>query len=187
MKENKAITNNSNITPICPAAGADPVGLAGSFSPEDAIKLDNQLCFPLYAAAREVIKYYRPILDDIDLTYTQYIAMMVMWESKAISVKEMGEKLFLDSGTLTPVLKALEKKGMITRNRSKEDERVLIVEITKEGEALKEKALAVPEAMQGCIDLPQEELLQLKYLLEKALIHMDLNTNLPSSEKETSL
>ena len=169
MKENKAITNNSNITPICPAAGADPVGLAGSFSPEDAIKLDNQLCFPLYAAAREVIKYYRPILDEIDLTYTQYIAMMVMWESKAISVKEMGEKLFLDSGTLTPVLKALEKKGLITRNRSKEDERVLIVEITKEGEALKEQALQVPGKIASCISLDPQEAMELYRILYKIL------------------
>ena len=91
----------------------------------DALKLDNQLCFPLYAASREVIKRYHPYLSALDLTYTQYIAMMVLWEAKKLTVKELGKKLFLDSGTLTPVLKSLESKGYIVRSRSKEDERAL--------------------------------------------------------------
>ena len=109
----------------------------------DALKLENQLCFPLYAASREVIKRYYPFLDAIDLTYTQYIAMMVFWEEKEISVKELGHRLFLDSGTLTPLLKCLEAKGLVTRSRSLDDERVVIARITEEGEALKEKAEAL--------------------------------------------
>ncbi|MBQ6931610.1 MAG: MarR family transcriptional regulator, partial [Clostridia bacterium] len=104
----------------------------------DCIRLENQLCFPIYAASREIVKRYRPFLDELDLTYTQYIAMMVFWEEKKINVKHLGEKLFLDSGTLTPVLKSLEAKGFVSRYRSKEDERILTVEITPEGEALKE-------------------------------------------------
>ena len=115
----------------------------------ESLKLKNQICFPLYAASREVIKQYRPFLDELNLTYTQYIAMMVFWEEKKISVKDLGKKLFLDSGTLTPVLKSLEAKGFISRSRSAEDERVLIAEITDEGEALREQAKSVPENVSG--------------------------------------
>ena len=98
----------------------------------DSLKLENQICFPLYAASREIVKQYHPFLTEIDLTYTQYITLMVLWEEKKISVKELGQKLFLDSGTLTPVLKTMESRGLITRKRSEKDERVLIVEITTE-------------------------------------------------------
>ncbi len=94
------------------------------------LKLERQLCFPLYACSREVIKKYRPFLDAVGLTYTQYVAMMVFWEMQSVSVKELGERLYLDSGTLTPVLKHLEQKGYITRRRSAEDERVLIASLT---------------------------------------------------------
>ena len=135
----------------------------------DALKLENQLCFPLYAASREVIKRYYPFLDAIDLTYTQYIAMMVLWEEKEISVKELGHKLFLDSGTLTPLLKCLEEKGLITRSRSLDDERVVIARVTEEGEALKERASVVPKQMAGCIRLEPEEAKQLYGLLYKLL------------------
>lgn len=135
----------------------------------DVLKLENQLCFPLYAASREVIKQYRPSLDALDLTYTQYITMMVMWEDRQISVKELGNKLFLDSGTLTPVLKSLESKGLITRKRSAEDERVLIATLTVEGEELKEKALQVPQAVAGCMKLEPEEGAELYRLLYKIL------------------
>ena len=123
----------------------------------DALKLENQICFPLYACAREVVKKYRPYLDEIDLTYTQYIAMMVFWEKGKCSAKELGEKLYLDSGTLTPVLKSLEKKGFVKRVRSTEDERLLMVEITKEGEALKERAADIPRKVAGCVDLEAEK------------------------------
>ena len=103
------------------------------------------------------------------MTYTQYIAMMVLWEHKKLTVKELGEYLYLDSGTLTPLLKTMEKKGWVERNRSKEDERVLNVTITKQGEALREQALSVPEQMAGCVHLKQEEIAQLYQLLYKIL------------------
>ena len=135
----------------------------------DCLKLENQLCFPLYACSKEVVKRYRPFLDAINLTYTQYIAMMVFWEHKIHSVKELGEKLYLDSGTLTPVLKSLEAKGYVKRYRSPADERVLLVELTEEGEALKEKAVEVPAMMTGSVKLSDEEAAQLRGLLSKVL------------------
>lgn len=135
----------------------------------EALRLENQLCFPLYAASREIIKQYRPYLDALDLTYTQYIAMMVFWEERKLSVKELGKKLFLDSGTLTPVLKSLESKGYVIRSRSKEDERVLDVEITEKGEALKEQAVSIPQSVAGCVKLDREEAMQLYQLLYKVL------------------
>lgn len=139
----------------------------------DALKLENQLCFPLYAASREIIKRYHPYLTELGLTYTQYIAMMVLWADEKISVKELGQKLFLDSGTLTPVLKSLEEKGYVTRRRSSEDERVLIVEITLAGEELKERAVSVPGKIAGCVSLDPEEAMQLYGLLYKILDSVD--------------
>lgn len=135
----------------------------------DGLKLENQLCFPLYAAAREVIKQYRPHLDAIGLTYTQYITMMVFWEEKKINVKELGRKLFLDSGTLTPVLKSLEAKGYVRRYRASTDERVLLVEITEKGETLKEQAVTVPAKVADCLHMQPEEAIQLYQLLYKVL------------------
>lgn len=135
----------------------------------DALKLDNQVCFPLYAAAREVIKMYRPFLDEIGITYTQYVTMMVLWEEKSVSVKELGKRLYLDSGTLTPVLKSLEAKGFVKRYRSREDERVLIAEITPEGESLRDRALAVPGEVASCVRLEKEDLTALYGLLYKLL------------------
>ncbi|MBQ2663400.1 MAG: MarR family transcriptional regulator [Clostridia bacterium] len=123
----------------------------------DTLKIENQLCFPLYAASREIIKRYKPHLDKLDLTYTQYITMMVIWEKRSISVKELGEVLFLDSGTLTPVLKKLEAKGYITRHRSEKDERVLIVSVTDEGTRLRDEALTVPQAVGRCVRLGKDE------------------------------
>lgn len=135
----------------------------------DSLKLKNQLCFPLYACSREIIKKYNPLLKEIDLTYTQYIAMMVFWEHKKMSVKELGQLLFLDSGTLTPVLKSLEAKGLVVRSRSSEDERVLLVEITEKGEALKDKAVSVPTEVGRCVKLEPEEYKELYRLLYKLL------------------
>ena len=135
----------------------------------DSLKLSNQLCFPLYACAKEVVRMYKPFLDEIDLTYTQYITMMVMWEKKHVSVKELGEMLFLDSGTLTPVLKKLEQKGYVSRARSKEDERVLDVTLTELGEVLKDKALEVPRQMSACVRLEPEEAVTLQKILNKLL------------------
>ena len=135
----------------------------------DVLKLENQLCFPLYAASREIIKCYRPHLEKLDLTYTQYVAMMVFWEQKQISVRDLGKRLFLDSGTLTPVLKSLEATSYVKRYRCPEDERVLIVEITPEGEALREQALEVPGKVACCVKLAPEESLQLYTLLYRLL------------------
>lgn len=111
------------------------------------IKLENQLCFPLYALSREIIKLYKPILDEFNLTYTQYIAMLVMWEDEKITFKDLGKKLHLDSGTLTPVLKKLESMELITKYRTKEDDRVVMVELTEKGRELKDHILEVPEKM----------------------------------------
>ena len=135
----------------------------------ESLKLGNQLCFPLYACSKEIIRKYKPYLDDIDLTYTQYITMMVLWEKKTVNVKTLGECLYLDSGTLTPVLKKLESKGYITRVRSSEDERNLVVTITEEGEALKERAVHIPSEMGTCVKLSQEEAKILYNLLYKII------------------
>ena len=135
----------------------------------DALKLENQICFPLYACSREIIKQYKPFLDEIDLTYTQYIAMMVLWEHQSVTVKELGQYLFLDSGTLTPLLKKMEAKGIISRRRDQEDERSLIVSLTAEGEALKERAVEVPQKMAQCVRLAPEEAKELYRLLYKLL------------------
>lgn len=135
----------------------------------EALKLDNQLCFPLYACAKEIVRRYKPFLDDIDLTYTQYIAMMVLWEEKEINVKDLGGRLYLDSGTLTPVLKRLEQKGLISRQRDDKDERVLIASITQEGEGLKEKAVEIPYKMAGCVKLDAQEAKELYEILHKLL------------------
>ena len=135
----------------------------------DVLKLENQLCFPLYACSKEIVKRYKPFLDEIDLTYTQYITMMVMWEQKEINVKMLGEYLYLDSGTLTPVLKKLEAKEYISRHRSKEDERNLIITITDKGEELKNQAVHIPQKMSECIAVTQEEAQLLYKLLNKIL------------------
>lgn len=135
----------------------------------EALRLNNQLCFPLYACAKEIVRRYKPFLDEIDLTYTQYIAMMVLWEEREINVKELGSRLYLDSGTLTPVLKRLEQKGLITRQRDDKDERVLIVSITKEGDELKDKAVEIPIKMAGCVSLEPQDAAELYGLLHKLL------------------
>lgn len=123
----------------------------------DALKLENQLCFPLYACSKEIVRKYKPYLDELDLTYTQYITMIALWENGEINVKELGEKLYLDSGTLTPLLKKLEGKGYITRERSKTDERNLIVRLTSSGESLKNKAAEVPKKVGACVNIDPEK------------------------------
>lgn len=135
----------------------------------DALKIENQLCFPLYVCSREIIKQYKPYLDEIELTYTQYIVMMVLWEKKTANVKELGKCLYLDSGTLTPLLKKMEGKGFLTRARSEKDERNLIVRITEKGEALKEKAVSIPESIAKCTNLTPEEAEALYGILYKLL------------------
>lgn len=135
----------------------------------DSLKLQNQLCFPLYACAKEVTKRYQPLLNKIDLTYTQYIVMMVMWEQKQINVKHLGEMLFLDSGTLTPLLKKLEVKGYITRTRNEQDERSVIISVTQKGIDLRKKAKDIPEEIGKCVNLTQEEAVTLYKILYKIL------------------
>ena len=135
----------------------------------DALKLSNQLCFPLYACSREMIKLYKPWLDELGLTYTQYITMMVLWEHHATTVKSLGQELYLDSGTLTPLLKKLEDKGLVTRRRSEQDERNLIVTLTEKGAALREEALHIPAEMTKCVNLPKEDIRELYRMLYQML------------------
>lgn len=130
-----------------------------------ALLLDNQLCFPLYVCAKEIVNAYTPFLSKLDLTYTQYVTMMVMWEEKQVVTRHLKERLFLDSGTLTPVLKKLEEKGLVTRARSEEDARDLVVTITDKGEALKYEAAKVPGQLAGCL-AGAEHAGELKQLLD---------------------
>ena len=139
----------------------------------DMLKLENQLCFPLYVCSKETIRLYKRFLDPLDLTYTQYIAMMVMWEHKSLTVKEMGKILLLDSGTLTPVLKKLESTGYLSRKRSKEDERTVMISITERGGKLKAEAAMIPKRMGDCIKLSQEEASKLKEILDKTLKNIE--------------
>ena len=139
----------------------------------DPLSLDSQLCFPLYTAARVVTSRYTPFLKELDLTYTQYICMMALWEEESLSVKDIGARLHLDSGTLTPLLKKLEAKGYLTRKRSDRDERRLDVALTEAGSALRERALAVPRQMGACIDLTVDEAIQLRALLDKVIAGVD--------------
>lgn len=138
----------------------------------DALKLENQLCFPLYATAKEIIRVYKPLLDELNLTYTQYIAMMVLWQQKELTVKELGEALYLDSGTLTPLLKKMEAQGLVLRKRNAADERSVIITITEDGEKLRERAAAIPEKMGGCLPLSKEEGKELYRLLYKILANI---------------
>ena len=135
----------------------------------EALKLCNQLCFPLYAASKEVVRRYTPLLEELGLTYTQYIAMMVLWEKEEASAKELGDRLYLDSGTLTPVLKSLEAKGYLVRCRKATDERVLMCKLTDKGRDLREKAIDVPHKIASCVCLTQEEAAELYRLLYKVL------------------
>lgn len=135
----------------------------------DCLKLENQLCFPLYASSHYITKKYKPYLDELDLTYTQYITMMVLWERNTVNVKELGHCLFLDSGTLTPLLKRLESKGLVLRERSADDERIVNVSITQKGRDLELKAKDIPNKIGVCVKLNDQEAHQLYTLLYKIL------------------
>ena len=139
----------------------------------ESIRLENQFCFPLYSCAKEVVRQYRKPLENLNLTYTQYLVMMVLWEFGGMTEGELGKKVHLDSGTLAPLLKRLEKQGYITRIRPENNERKLFLSLTEHGVALKEKAKAVPATMQGCIPLEREDLMLLKSLLDQALMGMN--------------
>jgi len=135
----------------------------------ESIKLDNQVCFSLYAASREIIKLYKPYLDKYNLTYTQYIAMLVLWEDEKSTVKDIGRRLHLDSGTLTPLLKKIESMGLIKRYRDVNDDRVVIVELTQQGRLLKDDVTEVPKEMACRINMSKEDLIQLKRKLDDLL------------------
>ena len=135
----------------------------------EAMKLSNQLCFPLYAAARNVTGLYTPYLKELGLTYTQYIVFLVLWEKDGITVGEICEKLMLDNGTVSPLLKKMEQAGYITRTRSSEDDRVVLISLTKEGKDLQKKAKEVPAKVAGCVDLPPEKAKMLYTLLYELL------------------
>ncbi|RZR46320.1 MarR family winged helix-turn-helix transcriptional regulator [Vibrio vulnificus] len=136
---------------------------------EAQLLLENQICFPLYSAANAVIRAYRPLLDALDLTYSQYLVLLVLWQQNGINVKDLGAKLHLDSGTLTPLLKRLEAKGIVERRRGQTDERVRELFLTEAGRALKQQAQQVPQNMLCRIDLSIDELVTLKGLCEKVL------------------
>ena len=140
----------------------------------DCIRLGNQICFPLYACAKEVVRQYRKPLEKLGLTYTQYVVMMVLWEFGGMTEGELGKRVHLDSGTLAPLLKRLEKQGYITRIRPETNERKLFIELTAAGEALKDQATEVPCEMEGCLNLERDERRQLKELLDKAIIKMEV-------------
>ena len=136
---------------------------------EELLKLDNQICFPLYVASKEITRRYLPLLKELDLTYTQYITLLALWEKDHITVKELGERLYLDSGTLTPLLNKLENKGYIIKNKSDKDGRELVVCVTDDGYKLKEKALSVPSNIAKCVCLEREEAIEFYRLLHKVL------------------
>ena len=123
----------------------------------DCLKLENQLCFPLYAASREILRKYTPLLKEIGLTYTQYIVMMVLWEKKSLTVGELGKILYLDTGTLSPLLKSMEKKSLIKRERNSTDERIVKISITSDGESLKEKAVSIPQKIGSCLNITKDQ------------------------------
>ena len=136
---------------------------------DDQLKLDNQLCFPLYASSKEIVRLYRPFLEPLGLTYTQYITMLVMWEQKKVNVKTLGDRLYLDSGTLTPLLKRLEGQGYVVRQRDPQDERNVNVSITEKGEKLKEQARYIPAKISACLPLSPDEAKTLYELLYRVL------------------
>ncbi|MBD1556198.1 MarR family transcriptional regulator [Vibrio sp. S9_S30] len=140
---------------------------------EEVLKLENQFCFPLYSATNAVIRAYRPLLDKLDLTYSQYLVMMVLWSQNGINVKALGNKLYLDSGTLTPLLKRLSGKGLVERRRAQHDERVRELYLTEQGQALKLDAEKVPSEMLCALDMDLDDLIQMKQLCEKLLKKLD--------------
>ena len=135
----------------------------------DSLKLKNQLCFPLYAASREVLRKYTPLLRELKLTYTQYIVMMVLWERHEATVSDLCKQLYLDSGTLSPLLRSMEEKGFVSRSRDKSDERVVKIVLTEAGEALKERAVTVPTQIGSCLNITADEAKTLYSILYKLL------------------
>ena len=141
----------------------------------ESLKLSNQVCFPLYACSKELVRQYGPFLKELDLTYTQYLVMMVLWEKETVSSRELAECVHLDYGTLTPVLKRLEQTGYLQRARAPEDERLLALALTKRGRDLRDQAVSIPPAVAECMGLTAEEFRALYTLTYKALHHMEQN------------
>lgn len=141
---------------------------------EELLKLDNQLCFALYSSSRGVTRLYRPLLSEFGITYPQYLAMLVLWEKEPLTVKELGERLFLDSGTLTPLLKRMEKQGLLKRERSQGDERQVLINLTEEGRKLKDKALAIPLKIADQVNISQSEFISLLTSLKKLMRKIDM-------------
>lgn len=135
----------------------------------EKLKLDNQLCFPLYAASRLATKCYQPMLNELDLTYPQYLVLLVLWETDQVSLGTIAERLQLQSNTLTPLLKRMQEMALITRNRSQKDERSVVIALTEKGKSLKEKAISIPEQLGAALKLTYEEFQQLHRLLYKLL------------------
>lgn len=133
------------------------------------LRLDNQICFPLYVVSKEVVRKYKPFLDEIGLTYTQYIVMMAIWEEGKLSVQQLGERVYLDSGTLTPLLVKLEKKGLVERNRNKDDERIVEITATEKGIGLKVQAREIPKKISACLGISAKDAIVLKKILDKTL------------------
>jgi len=133
------------------------------------LKLENQICFKIYTAEREITKLYRDLLEELDVTYPQYLVLLVLWEKDSITVKELGQKLFLDSGTLTPMLKRMEGNELLERRRSLEDERSVIISLTKKGQELKQKAECIPSQLLKNLSMDYEELKNLDYTLTTIL------------------
>ncbi len=136
---------------------------------KESLKLDRQLCFPLYAAARKITNLYTPYLKPLGITYTQYIAFLVLWENDGITVGELGRRLYLDNGTLTPLLKKMEASGYIERTRSKTDERVVVITLTDQGRQLYEQCRDIPKCIGSCITLKEDEAQLLYQVLYKIL------------------
>lgn len=135
----------------------------------DLLNLKNQVCFPIYALAKEVINQYRPLLEELDVTYPQYLVLMVLWDMEEQTVGQLGEKLFLDSGTLTPLLKRMEQKNMVIRKRSSSDERIVKLSLTQKGLDLKEKAEYIPQRLMESMKVSEDELIELKIIITKIL------------------
>ena len=144
----------------------------------ESLKLCNQVCFPLYACSKELVRQYGPYLKELGLTYTQYLVMMVLWEKQTVSSRELAECVRLDYGTLTPVLKRLEQAGYLQRTRAAEDERLLTLTLTNKGTDLREKALSIPPAVAECMGLTAEEFQALYMLTYKALRHMEQSNDI---------
>ena len=136
---------------------------------KDTLELDNQFCFPIYALSKKIINMYRLYLDPLDITYPQYLVLLVLWKEQQQTVGQLGEKLFLDSGTLTPLLKRMEQKEMVVRSRNIEDERIVVISLTKKGSALKEKVKDIPEKLLESMAISVDELKQLKKIANKIL------------------